>query len=148
MTLTLRGALESDLPILAQMNKQLIDDEGSLNPMTISELEDRMRVWLLSDWHIDLLCKDTEIVGYALYQFRDNTYYKVEREVYVRQFFITSDHRMMGFGREGINLLKETRFPDVKTIIVDVLVNNHRGMSFWQQVGFAPYQTTMKLHTK
>lgn len=146
MTLTLRGAIESDLPILAQMNKQLIDDEGSLNPMTICELEDRMRGWLLSDWHIDILCMDAEIVGYALYQLRDHTYFKDEREVYVRQFFISSDYRKMGFGREGINLLKETRFPGVNTIIVDVLVNNHRGMSFWQKVGFVPYQTTMKLH--
>lgn len=144
MSIVLRAACESDLTELASMNKQLIDDEGSSNPMTLSELEDRMKAWFLSNWNIDLLCIDSEIVGYALYQFRENQYFKDKQEVYLRQYYIKPDFRMQGYGRKGIETLKNTRFHKVSTIVVDVLVNNYRGICFWQKVGFIPYQTTMK----
>ena len=42
MDLTLRQAERADLPLLAQMNKHLIEDEGSANLMTVGELERRM----------------------------------------------------------------------------------------------------------
>ena len=38
MPLLIRPATKSDLPILAQMNRRLIEDEGSRNPMSIAEL--------------------------------------------------------------------------------------------------------------
>lgn len=51
------------------------EDEGSPNPMSLDELEQRMRDWLKSGWHIDLLCIDKDVVGYALYRFRQNEYF-------------------------------------------------------------------------
>ncbi|MCR8656673.1 hypothetical protein [Paenibacillus endoradicis] len=42
MSLNLLRAVDNDLAYLAQMNKSLIDDEGSSNPMTLDELEKRM----------------------------------------------------------------------------------------------------------
>ena len=41
-------ATTADLPLLAKLNKQLIEDEGHRNPMTVAELETRMRNWLES----------------------------------------------------------------------------------------------------
>lgn len=49
MTLSLRSATEADVEMLAKMNKQLIEDEGHRNPMTISELAARIREWLQRD---------------------------------------------------------------------------------------------------
>lgn len=46
MDILIRKAAESDAWILAQMNKALIHDEGSRNPMTIQQVEERMRGWL------------------------------------------------------------------------------------------------------
>ncbi len=46
MDLTLRRATEDDLDDLAVMNKQLIEDEGSRNPMNREQLADRMKGWL------------------------------------------------------------------------------------------------------
>lgn len=37
---------EQDIPQLAAMNKRLIEDEKSDNPMNISELENRMKDFL------------------------------------------------------------------------------------------------------
>jgi GNAT superfamily N-acetyltransferase len=145
MGLILRRASESDLIVLAQMNKQLIVDEGNPNPMTIQELEERMRGWFFSDWNIDLICCAAQVIGYALYQYRENQYYKEQEEVYLRQYFIKPDFRNKGFGQAGINLLLENRYTSEQTIVIDVLECNPKGMNFWEKVGFIPYSTTMTI---
>ena len=38
-----RTASEGDLPLLAELNQQLIHDEGFPNPMSVIDLENRMR---------------------------------------------------------------------------------------------------------
>jgi ribosomal protein S18 acetylase RimI-like enzyme len=148
LSLELVSATESDLASLAQMNKGLIDDEGSQNPMTIYELEKRMRGWLISDWNIDVIYKNSEIAGYALYQFRQNQYFTEEKEVYLRQYYIKPAFRRQGIGHDGIILLKENRFNDAKTVTIDVLVENQRGLDFWRKVGFIPYSMSMKTSTQ
>ncbi len=145
MSLILRRAIENDLKILAQMNKKLIDDEGSSNPMSIQELEERMKSWFLLDWNIDLICNDAQIIGYALYQYRENQNDKEQEEVFLRQYFINPDFRNQGFGQAGIKLLLEKRFKPDQTIIIDVLESNPRGINFWKKAGFTPYCTTMKI---
>ena len=45
-----------DVPLLAQMNKQLIDDEKSTNPMTVTELEERMRGFISKDYSAYFFC--------------------------------------------------------------------------------------------
>jgi len=44
--LMLRRATHEDVPQLAQMNWQLIRDEGSDNPMTVDQLAERMTGFL------------------------------------------------------------------------------------------------------
>jgi RimJ/RimL family protein N-acetyltransferase len=135
----IRRAEVHELPFLAQMNKQLIDDEGSPNPMNMEQLVERMRGWFFADWNIDMICNATEIVGYALYHFRELN------EVYLRQYFIRSEFRNLGYGQEGMNQLRISRFQNIKTITIDVLESNPIGMNFWKKVGFIPYCTTMKM---
>jgi RimJ/RimL family protein N-acetyltransferase len=148
LSINLIQAKESDLAVLAEMNKGLINDECSPNPMSIQELEERMKGWLFSDRNIDLIYMRSEIVGYALYQFRKNQYFPNEREVYLRQYYIKPAYRMKGLGQEGIKLLKEIRFKDIQTVNIDVLINNQVGMNFWQKVGFIPYSMTMNMNMK
>jgi ribosomal protein S18 acetylase RimI-like enzyme len=148
LSLKLVSATEFDLIALTQMNKGLIDDEGSQNPMTIHELENRMKGWLISDWSIDVIYKNSVIVGYALYQIRQNQYLAEEKEVYLRQYYIKPAFRRQGIGHDGIKLLKENRFNEAQTVTIDVLVENQRGMNFWRKVGFIPYCMTMKTSTQ
>lgn len=42
----IRRATREDVPVLAQMNWQLIRDEGSDNPMTVDQLAERMTGFL------------------------------------------------------------------------------------------------------
>lgn len=148
MTLRLQSARKEELQILAEMNKQLIEDEKSSNPMGIQELEERMREFLESHWEIDLLMKEATIIGYVLYQYQEGSFHREEKQVYIRQYFIRREYRNMGYGIAGIDLLRKTRFKDVKKIEIDVLETNPEGKQFWERAGFKPYYTNMRLWNK
>lgn len=53
MELLIRKAAATDLPQLALMNKELIEDEGGSNPMSIEQLQNRMSNWLAGEWKIE-----------------------------------------------------------------------------------------------
>ena len=145
MDLALRRATEDDLKELVVMNKHLIEDEGSQNPMSTEQLADRMRAWFMSaEWHIDLIYSHGAVVGYALYQFQPDPYQEDRQNVYLRQYFVKREYRNQGVGLEGIRLLLTKRFQDVGTVTIDVLETNPAGMRFWRKAGFLSYSMTMK----
>ena len=75
MDVALRQATLVDCDLLAAMNRELIRDEGSRNPMSIGELSDRMYRWLQGDWQATLILTGRVVVGYALYQIRPDEYH-------------------------------------------------------------------------
>lgn len=144
MPLHIRRAAESDLPLLAQMNKRLIEDQGSRNPMSVEQLQNRMSGWLKGDWAIEFFENEVS-VGYVVYQIRRDEFFPEQTEVYVRQFFIERDQRGRGLGSAAFKLLRETRFPAGSRITLEVLATNPKGFKFWSRVGFQPYYTMMDL---
>jgi len=153
MTLSIRVATEDDIEVLAMMNKQLIEDEGHRNPMSVPELAQRMGGWLRSGWDADVFVQANTpasgtIIGYALYQHRKDDFFPDQRVVYLRQFLIKREYRDQGLGRLALRELFNARFPSKCTVIVDVLTANERGIRFWQQVGFQPYSMTLKMIVK
>lgn len=56
----------ADVPVLAKLNKQLIDDEKSNNPMSISELENRMSEFLQTEYNAYFFIQNSKVIGYAL----------------------------------------------------------------------------------
>ena len=145
MSLLVRPANEADLPLLTQMNKRLIEDEGSRNPMSIGQLADRMRGWLLGDWELKLFATDDRVVGYAVYQRRRDEYFPDQTIVYLRQFYIERELRGQGLGTAACRALVTEHFPPDCRVVIDVLASNPRGYAFWRHVGFEPYSTTMHL---
>lgn len=151
MTLSVRTATEGDIQVLAEMNRQLIEDEGHRNPMSIPELAQRMRGWLQGGWNADIFFQektraDETVIGYALYQHRKDDFFPDQPVVYLRQFLIVREYRGQGLGRLALQELFKARFPSRCTVVVDVLTANERGLSFWQQAGFQPYQMTLKVY--
>jgi len=130
------------------MNKCLIFDEGSRNPMSIAELQNRMSEWLRGEWRVELFTEGDAIVGYAVYQFRRDAYEPDKVVVYLRQLYIERDKRSRGLGSRAVKLLAQTHFPLGCRIEVDVLASNPRGAKFWPQVGFQPYCTTLWLQNQ
>lgn len=145
MNLYLRAAMMADVPLLAEMNRQLIEDEGSRNPMSLAGLEERMRGWLAGGWQADLIMSGKEVFGYAVYQMRKDEYFPETDQVYLRQYFIRREHRGKVYGKTGIGLLLENRFPKGCTVIVDVLAGNTIGQRFWASAGFEVYYMNMRL---
>ena len=90
---------ESDVTKLAEMNKHLIEDEKSDNPMNLSELENRMSGFISNEYNAYFFMENDAVIGYALVR-------ESETETYLRQFYIERDFRRNHLGTEAFKELK------------------------------------------
>lgn len=120
---------------LAELNKQLIEDEKSDNKMSHGELQDRMKSFLETDYTAYFFMEDNSIIGYALVNTR-------AEPLYLRQFFIARNFRRNHKGRRAFELLLD----ELKTdkIDLEVLSWNEAGLKFWQSCGFAERSRYMR----
>ena len=146
MLIAVRAAQLSDLPQLSKMNSDLVDDQGSENPFSLTEYEDRFREWLDTNiWTVDVFLHDEQVIGYSVYQERADYYDPNEAGIYIRQYYIERSHRRLGLGKAAFQILIDTRFPkDVQSIALDVMATNSAGQNFWRQMGFNEYFVSMK----
>ena len=134
-----RIATADDCPMLAVWNHQLIRDEGHRNPMTVVELEERMRGWLTSgEYRAMIFDEDNESVAYALFR-------ETKDEIYLRQFFVVRHRRREGIGRQAIQRLFENMWPQDKRWTVSVLTNNLPAIAFWRAMGYADYVLSLEI---
>jgi len=128
----------NDLDLLAEWDHQLIQDQAHRNPLTVSQLRDRMQEWISADNSAVIFSQNGEPVAYALFR-------EQEREIYLRQLFVKRGSRNRCIGREAIRLLRDDIWPRSKRLTVDVLSHNTRGIAFWHSVGFKDYCLTMEI---
>ena len=133
-----RFATDEDLDLLAEWNHQLIRDEGYRNPMTVPELQERMRGWLGGEYMAAIFAAAGEPVAYALYK-------ESATEVHLRQFFVTRDRRRQGIGRQAVEILRGRLWPPGKRLTVEVLVANSPAVTFWRSVGYKDYCLTLEI---
>lgn len=132
-----RVAGTADLPVLAELNRQLIEDEGHSNPMSVAELEDRMRGWIARAYTAVLFTENGRVVGYALYR-TDNT------GIFLRQFFICRGERGKGLGRQAMARLCRCVWPAGALVTLEALAANRAGLAFWRALGFEDYAVTLR----
>jgi GNAT superfamily N-acetyltransferase len=136
---TTRQATPADVPLLAELNHQLIRDERHRNTMTIPQLPERMGAWLTTGEYVAQIFEaDGEVVAYALFR-------EQPAELYLRQFFVQRHRRGRDFGRQAMQLLLEAIWPKNKRRIVDVLSDNAPAMAFYRTLGFVDYSVTMEI---
>ena len=140
MNITLRAAIGADMPQVARMNLELIEDEGHRNPMNLPQLEARARGFLRdgSGWHIDLVERDGHVIGFATWREEEDLTEASGRRIYLRQFYIARQARGEGTGRRAFERLISDRFPADTRILLEVLHSNPGGQAFWERMGFAP----------
>jgi GNAT superfamily N-acetyltransferase len=138
MSIHFRVAALADCPLLADLNHQLIQDEGHRNRMTVAELESRMCDWLAGDYRAVIAEIDCEVAAYAL--FREQPH-----EIYLRQLFVVRPRRRQGIGRQLMNFLRERVWPQNKRLTVEVLVANQSAVAFWRSMGYADYCLTLEI---
>jgi len=120
-----RLADQGDLPLLARLNHELIQDEGANHPMTLDELQARMHGWLSARYQAVLFEESSQTVGYALFR-------QEEEGVHLRQFFIARGMRRRGYGREAMELLLQEVWPKAGRVTVEVLHHNAAALAFWR----------------
>ncbi len=139
--LKFRFVKENDIPRLAKMNQELIQDEGHRNKMRLAELEQRMSDFLSNQYDAIIVSSDQNDIGYALYR-QDPEW------LYLRQIFVIEKMRRKGFGRKLIEWLRNNPWKNCKRIRTDVLVGNKIGIDFWKAVGFKEYCITLEMENK
>jgi predicted acetyltransferase len=133
-----RLATLNDCALLAELNHQLIRDEGHRNKMTVTELEQRMKGWLASEYVAVLFENNGEVVAYALYR-------EQAEEIYLRQLFVVRNQRRRGLGWEAVKILHTKIWPTNKRLTVEVLVQNERAVAFWRAAGYKDYGLTLEI---
>jgi len=128
-TINIRAATLDDCAALAVMNRQLIDDEGNGNTMSVAELENRMRDWLQRGVYTGyLFTLSDEIIGYALVDVSDT---------WMRHFFICREHRRKAYGRAAVGLLLD--YLGFEEIGLSCLTKNTAGQAFWRSFAHEAY---------
>ena len=134
----IRYATEADAPFLADVNRQLIEDEWDGGGMSLERLEARMRRWITEGDYIAVLFLEAgETVAYSLLSVDDDS-------AFIRHFFVLHQHRRGGVGRRAIELLLRDVIPPTHRVTLDVLASNHAGHGFWRSAGFRDYAIRME----
>ena len=134
----LREATTEDLPLLAELNRQLIQDQQSPNPMSVAELEERMRGWLVAEYRAALFEIDSQPVAYGLFRPDDG-------DIRLRQFFVARAFRRQGIGRRAIEAFRQRFVPPGAALTLEVLVHNSAGLAFWRALGFQEHALSFRL---
>ena len=135
----LKECFTEDFELLAEMNKQLIEDEKSNNSMEIAQLKNRMKDFLNNGYKAFFFTENKNIIGYALFDI-------TKEPVYLRQFFIKREERRKNYGKTAFNRLMEKL--DINEVEIDVLKWNEIGIKFWENLGFKEQSKRMKYKIK
>ncbi|MCR2804625.1 GNAT family N-acetyltransferase [Paenibacillus soyae] len=133
--LQIRIGSAHDLDILAELNKQLIEDEQHDNKMNFDQLKERMRSFISTDYSSYIFEENGEAVGYALVNHS-------RQPLYVRQFFICRNCRRRGYGKQAFHQL--LGLLNAKSLDIEVMTWNHRGLAFWKSLGFQERSVYMR----
>lgn len=136
--LTCRDASAAEARLLADINRQLIEDEWGGGGMSVEALEARMRRWISEDEYRAIVFEQRKtIVAYALVSIEEDS-------AYIRHFFVLRDHRGSGLGRQAIAVLFDKVIPRDVRVTLDVLASNRVGYDFWRSMRFVDYAIRME----
>ena len=124
---------DEDIEILANLNRKLIQDEGSENRMSDAELKSRMVKWIKTEEYkaFFINCRASTVIGYILWK-------EEEKEVYLRQMYVHPESRRSGIGRSAVKEFMR-RIPSNKPCRLDALSSNLTALNFWKACGFVEY---------
>lgn len=134
----IREAKQEVRRLLADMTRQLFEDEPSDRVLTAQQFEDRLREYMDNGCHAFVFL-EKGIVGYALVNMRTSPYYLID-------FFICREERRGGKGTEAFNLLMGAL--ETESVDLDVFCWNSRGKRFWESLGFEERAIIMRWQAK
>ena len=133
-----RIADQNEYPSLAELNHQLIKDEGHRSKLSIDGLAKRMRELEAEGYKAVIFEEDGEIIAYGMY-------IEHEDKIYLRQFFVQRNKRRMGYGKKAMSIFMNEIWPKDKRLTVEVLVNNKSAYEFWKSIGYIEYSIELEI---
>jgi ribosomal protein S18 acetylase RimI-like enzyme len=118
---------EDNIPFLAELNKQLYEDEKNDKIPSLEDIKATLRFAIQQNSIAYLFVESNEIVGYALVRLQPSPYY-------LSHFFICKNMRRKHLGTAAFQLLMSELNTD--SIDLDVFYWNERGQAFWRSLGF------------
>ena len=122
----IRKVHDGEVLMIAEMTRQLFEDEPSDNKLSIEQFENRL-IRYIEDGSCAFLFIDKSVIGYALVNLSRSPYYLID-------FFICREFRRSGNGTFAFNMLMKEL--DTNCIDLDVFCWNDRGRRFWESLGF------------
>lgn len=135
--LNYRHATEHDCLLLAELNQQLIHEEGHRHRMTISELKQRLSGWLAGEHRAIIFETHGSLAAYVLFL-------EQAEQITVLQLFVMPAHRGKGLDRRAVELLHEEVWAPSKRMSVDVLTSNAKAVAFWRSFGYGDHALTLE----
>jgi RimJ/RimL family protein N-acetyltransferase len=125
--LNINEAEISQINLLVEMNKKLVNDENYDRPLSHEKLVERWHSFFSDKYRIYIFEKDSKIVGYCV--IHDD-----QDPKYIRHFYIKDEFRGKNLGRTAFELLLKEL--NVSEIDLDVMHWNKDGIAFWKALGF------------
>ena len=136
-TLEIRKAVESDIPSLLPLMRELAKFEKYSNDFAITEEVLREQGFRRSppDFHCLIAEEGFELVGFLVYYFVSFTY-RAKPNLIVKELYIADRHRSRGIGRQLMKAVaKEAQEMGCGLIKWWVAQWNERGMEFYKRLG-------------
>lgn len=127
---------KADIELLADLNRQLIEDEEYDVRLGIEKLKERMGGFLEDGYRAYFFKEHGKVRGYALVDFK-------REPLYLRHYFICRDCRRLGYGTACFKKLLAMLETD--KIDIEVMFWNNRGYGFWKFLGFKERSIYMRL---
>jgi GNAT superfamily N-acetyltransferase len=137
-SITIAAATEPDIPRLAELNLELMEDERHPYMLPLEELRARMAPWVAGEYRVLLFRAGGQVCGYAVWR-------PEERGSYLRHFFICRDRRRSGLGRAIVDRLRRDHFPKDQPLQLEAAIWNTDAIAFWRAIGFQDFGLTLEM---
>lgn len=137
-SISISTARDSDIPQLAELNLQLMEDERHPYMLPLEDLRARMTRWVAGEYHVLVFRNGGRICGYAAWR-------PEERGTYLRHFFICRDQRRQGLGRTIVDRLRRDHFPKDQPLQLEAAIWNTDVIAFWRALGFKDFSLTLEM---
>jgi GNAT superfamily N-acetyltransferase len=136
-TLKIRKAVESDIPSLLPLMRELAEFEKYSNDFAITEEVLREQGFRRSppDFHCLIAEQGAHLVGFLVYYFIPFTY-RAKPNLVIKELYIADRHRSRGIGRQLMKAVaREAQETGCGVIKWWVAEWNERGMEFYKRLG-------------
>lgn len=133
-------AQDSDVPMLAKLNADLLQAQNVESGMTLDALEVRMREFLAAEYQAVLFVYHEKVVGYALFKLEP-------KFAFIRHIYVDTSAGKKVRVDTAFQSLRKGELQAYASIRLDVPEGNKESLQLWESMGFQPRSVRLELET-